>query len=268
MKHITLDCYGSVQHSLDSMILINQLLTNLTYQVGLNPITPPHIIPYYYGKVKEDIGISGYVLLEGGHVTIHTFPMRECYFVDVFSTSDYDEKAIYKFFMENLPFNEKLSNFFIRNRAVQAFDVLPYDPNIDFGPHVMGEIKTQCDISMEQMFDFLEKIVVEINMDPIIRAVVVKNVTENPDYLSGIIIIAQSHISLHYEYATKRIYADLFSCVAFDYTVVDKYFEQLGQIVSSILVPRGTKHIYKVKSSVDNAELLANTKWQRVIKCK
>ena len=73
---------------------INQLLNDLVYKLELSPIAPPNIIPYYYGKVKEDIGISAILLLEGGHVTIHTFPKRECYFIDCFTPDDFDENML------------------------------------------------------------------------------------------------------------------------------------------------------------------------------
>lgn len=269
MKHTTIDCYGSNQHQLDDMKVINQVLTDVTYQLNLNPICPPAIIPYYYGKVKEDIGISAFVLLEGGHITIHTFPIRECYFVDVFYASDFDEKAVYDFFLEELPFSEKKSIVNTRNRELRAFNVFPYDPLQDFGPHVMVEINTKDEvITMEKMFDFLENMAYEINMDPISRPFVLKSTINDPLFMSGLIVIAQSHISLHYDYNSKMIFGDIFSCAPFDYTILSDYFKQLGDVVSSELVARGTKHIYKVKSNVTNAELIANTKWQHVIKKK
>ena len=95
MKHTMIDCYGANEHQLDNMKLISQLLTEVVYDLGLNPICPVSIIPYYYGKVKEDIGISAYILLEGGHITIHTFPIRECYFIDCFSSDNFYENLAY-----------------------------------------------------------------------------------------------------------------------------------------------------------------------------
>lgn len=265
MKHTTLDCYGCNQHYLENMMMINQLLTNITYQLDLDPISPPHLIPYYYGRVKEDIGISAYVLLKGGHITIHTFPIRECYFVDVFCTKEYDEKELYNYFLENLPFSEKNSNVSTKDRSVHCFDMLPYSPDCDFGPHLMTEIIAKNKLNMESMYDFLEHLVFKINMDPIIRAVVNKSTLDNPEYLSGIIIIAQSHIALHYEYKTGTIYADLFSCAPFDYSTVEEEFKKIGEIISNELVIRGTKHIYKVKSSITDDDLKASIKWQNTI---
>ena len=146
MKHITLDCYGASQYSLNDLTTVYQILNYVGYKFGLVPIAPPHIIPYYYGRVKKDSGISAYVLLKGGHVTIHTFPFRECYFVDVFSTTDFDEKQIYDYFMETLPFDEKASNFEIINRNERTFHKNPYDTDCDFGPHLMCEIDANKEI--------------------------------------------------------------------------------------------------------------------------
>lgn len=266
MKHTTLDCYGANINQLDDMKLINQLLNEIVYKMGLEPICPPHIIPYYYGKVKEDLGISAYVLLKGGHLTIHTFPIRECYFVDLFTTNEFDENQLVGYFYEKLPFNKNNSIVNTKHRVKDQFEILPYDATCDFGPHLMVEIKSFQKATMESIFDFLENTAYNINMDPIIRPAVVKSTIENPEYLSGVIIIAQSHISLHYSYETGIFYADIFSCAPFDYSVVEEVFKQLGQINSYELVARGTKHIYKVKSSVSFDDLAANTKWQRVIK--
>lgn len=265
MKHTTLDCYGANEQQLDDIKSINQLLTEVVYELGLNPICPPAIIPYYYGKIKEDIGVSAYVLLEGGHLTIHTFPIRECYFVDCFSVNDFDEAKLHTFFLEELPFNEKKSQITTEHRITGKFDIQNYEPSSDFGPHLMAEINCDSELKMEYVFDFLENTAYEINMDPITRATVMKSTINNPLFLSGIIVIAQSHISLHYEYATHKIYADIFSCMPFDYSQVSKILERLGKVVSNVLVPRGTKHIYKVKSSVEKDTLLANTKWQKFV---
>lgn len=268
MKHITIDCYGAISNQLDDMKVINNVLTNLTYELNLDPICPPTIIPYYYGKVKEDIGISAFVILDGGHVTIHTFPLRECYFVDVFSTGDFNEEEVYKFFLNALPFSQKKSKCITRDRMIKTFEVGEYDSVVDFGPHVMLEVEASTTPSMENMFDFLERMALDIDMDPITRPYIVKGSMENPKYISGIIVIAQSHISLHYDYEKSIIYADIFSCAPFDFTLVPNYFEKFGKVVSNQLVSRGTKHIYLVKSNVDKDTLLANTKWQKVSKYK
>lgn len=58
---------------------------------------------------------------------------------------------------------------------------------------------------MEECFDFLDEFVYQINMDPITRPYVIKDKVENSNFLSGIIIIAQSHISIHYDYQKNML---------------------------------------------------------------
>lgn len=267
-KHLMLDCYGANQFQLNDMKHVNDLLNHLTYVLKLNPICPPSLIPYYYGKVKDDLGISAFVLLEGGHITIHTFPIRECYFVDIFVDGDFNDDDAYNFLLKELPFDEQSSNKFVVDRSNKDYPYIEYDAQCDFGPHLMTEIKTSNVPSMETFFDFLERKVLEINMDPITRPFVLKSTPIKPKYLSAIIVIAQSHIALHYSYKTKTIFADIFSCAPFDFSKVKEIYGELGEVEYNGLTPRGTKHVYKVKSSVSKDDLRASTRWQKNLKIK
>jgi len=265
MKHVMLDCYGANDRQLNDINLLNELMNKLVYKLKLQPIEPPHLLPYYYGSVKEDIGVSAKLLLLGGHVTIHTFPLRACYFVDIFYDGEFDENDIYNFFSDELPYNKTTSNFEVRNRDINTFEMVPYDSGCDFGPHVLLDLESTSKPSMETFFDFLEQLVTRINMDPISRATVLKSSPINPLYLSAIIVIAQSHIALHYNYKTNKIYADIFSCAPFNYSEMDEEFSSLGKVISNELVVRGSKHIDKVKSVKDEDLTECYTYWQRVI---
>ena len=197
MKHTMIDCYGSKNHSLENLVYINDTLNKIAYNLNLDPIATPYLIPYYYGSVKEDIGVSAFLLLKGGHITIHTFPLRECYFVDVFSVKDFDSELLVGLLQKFLPFNINISTVSTSDRRKFEEIELPFDPNNNFGPHYLAEIKMKKDLTMEECFDFLDEFVYQINMDPITRPYVIKDKVENSNFLSGIIIIAQSHISIH-----------------------------------------------------------------------
>lgn len=265
MKHMTLDCYGANERPLDDVKFINEILNKLVYKLQIKPIEPPHLLPYYYGSVKEDIGVSGKMLLLGGHVTIHTFPLRTCYFVDIFYDGEFDEQEVIDFFNYELPYNQKTSNIEVRNRDINSFNMVPYNKDCDFGPHIMLDLEATIDPNMEIFFDFLENLVSKINMDPISRATVLKSSPINPLYLSAIIVIAQSHIALHYNYETHKIYADIFSCAPFDYSKIGEEFKPLGNIISNELVVRGSKHIDKVRSIKEEDLTKCYTYWQVVI---
>lgn len=265
-KHLMLDAYGAHETRLDDIRYINDILNKIIFSLKLNPVTPPQLIPYYYGKVKEDIGVTAFMLLEGGHISIHTFPLRECYFVDLYVPTDFDDKEAYALLMKNLPFDESLSFFEVINRETLKLENYEYDPNADFGPHLMHQLTAKNVPSMEDFYNFLENFVTKINMDPISRAYVQKSTIVKPKYLSAIIIIAQSHVALHYNYKTKTIFTDIFSCAPFDFSHVREHYAVFGEVVDERIIARGTKHIYKVKSKVKKDDLRASTRWQKAMK--
>jgi S-adenosylmethionine/arginine decarboxylase-like enzyme len=167
-----------------------------------------------------------------------------------------------------LPYNKNTSNIEIRDRDIASFNMVPYNKDGDFGPHILLDLEATSLPNMETFFDFLENLVSKINMDPICRTTVLKSSPVNPKYLSAIIVIAQSHISLHYNYETEKIYADIFSCAPFDYSSLDQEFKDLGTIISNELVVRGTKHIDRVKSIKEDDLKDCYTYWQRVLNKK
>ncbi len=263
MKHTMIDCYGSKNHNLENLVYINDTLNKVAYRLGLEPIANPYLIPYYYGSVKEDIGVSGFLLLKGGHITIHTFPLRECYFVDVFSVKDFDAEEVVNIFESLIPFNKNISTISSSDRRKFESIELPFDPNNNFGPHYLAEIKKN--LSMDDCFDFLDEFVYKIDMDPITRPYVIKNKVGNSDYLSGIIVIAQSHISIHYDYKKKHAYFDIFSCAAFDYSKVEDLISFLGEVISNELVVRGTKHSSNILKEPEPMKEISSL-WQKHIR--
>lgn len=265
MKHTMVDCYGSKNHNLENLVYINDTLNKLAYHLGLEPIANPYLIPYYYGRVKEDIGVSGFLLLKGGHITIHTFPLRECYFVDLFSVKDYDSELFVDILESLLPFSRKISTISTSDRRKFTEIELPFDPNNNFGPHYLAELRLNNELTMDQCYDFLDDFVYKIDMDPITRPYILKNKVGDSDYLSGIIVIAQSHISIHYDYKTKHAYFDIFSCAAFDYSKVENLIATLGEVISNELVVRGTKHRSNTMIEPEPMHDISSL-WQKYIK--
>lgn len=105
MRHMMLDCYGAPNFNLDNNMGIYNLLNGIASMADLEPIAPPTLVPYYYCDDPEDVGISAYLFLRGGHITIHTFSKRECYFVDIMSHDFFSAESVYKYLEVNLPFN-------------------------------------------------------------------------------------------------------------------------------------------------------------------
>ncbi len=83
MLHLMLDAYGCQSERQNDLKSIYEIIYKVINELSVKAVMPPILVPYYYGDVKEDDGISAYVILKGGHFTIHTFPDRECYFADL-----------------------------------------------------------------------------------------------------------------------------------------------------------------------------------------
>jgi S-adenosylmethionine/arginine decarboxylase-like enzyme len=264
LKHVMMDCYGSTQKLLEDLRYFNKVMNEIPYVLHLPAVTPPNLVPYYYGKIKKDEGTSAFVILEGGHFTVHAFPLRSCYFLDIFGT-DFETQPLIDYLLENLPYNQAISAIEERNRDTHVFNTKDYDPQEDFGPHILCEVQATKQIEMEVLFDFLENRVYEIGMTPITRPYILKSTIKNTKFLSGIILIAESHIALHYDYEKKNIYFDIFSCAPFDFTSISEILSELGDVISDELVIRGNKHYSKIKLYDTTLENISSEQWHKNI---
>lgn len=83
MQHLTLDGRGGYRSRYDDVSLVYELLEELPTALEVQPAMPPMVLPYYNGVAPDDCGISAFVFLVGGHLTLHTFSFRECYYADL-----------------------------------------------------------------------------------------------------------------------------------------------------------------------------------------
>ena len=88
-QHLTLDGYGCGYDKLTNLDLIYQFLDQCPDLIHMTKIMPPYVFKYH-GKVPEDWGLSGFVLIAESHISIHTFPDRAYLSLDIFSCKDFD----------------------------------------------------------------------------------------------------------------------------------------------------------------------------------
>lgn len=252
MKHIMLDAYGAGEGRLNEVKYINNALNSIAEKLKVVTVAPPFLLPYYYGVEPEDVGISSFLFLRGGHITIHTFPLRECYFVDMVFDGAFDATKALSLFKKAFPFDETKSEFQVVERDLVRTYERPFVPEEVFGPHVFAKIIAKNVPTLDTVFNFLEGLIPALGMTPIIRPYVIKDAVNNPTYISGIVMIAESHISFHYQISTNTIYFDIFSCKMFDYTNIIAYLQrELGLVSSYVVIARGTKHKFN-KASIGN----------------
>jgi S-adenosylmethionine decarboxylase len=87
--HLTVDLSGCPAEKLGDVALIFNLLEELPAQLGMTQISTPSVFRYT-GKDAGEWGVTGVVLVEDSHISIHTFPERGRAFIDIFSCRDFD----------------------------------------------------------------------------------------------------------------------------------------------------------------------------------
>ena len=90
-QHLTLDGYGCSYARLTDLDAIYQFLDTCPDLIQMTKIMPPYVFKYH-GKVPEDWGVSGFVLIAESHISIHTFPERGYLSMDIFSCKDFDSQ--------------------------------------------------------------------------------------------------------------------------------------------------------------------------------
>lgn len=243
MNHIMIDGYRGNENRLDDMRTVNSVLCDIVADLNLSSAMPPFLLPYYYAKESDDDGISAFTILEGGHITIHTFPRRGCVFVDLLYDGYFDEDKL-KNLLRNAFSYETISERSCRTERRFLDTTIDSDKiwdgrqsNIAFGPHIIARVE-DTEVCFEQIFDMLDRLPTRIGMIPICRPYVLK--TE--EFLSGIVLIAQSHIAFHYCIKEKTLFCDLFSCSDYKVSKFTEYLtEQFGTFEHMTLI-RGSKY--------------------------
>ena len=234
MNHYVFDCktYYKGDNFLSNERFLFYTLKRMAHMHKLGAITEPYLRPYYECEFI-DSGISVVMLLEnGGHITLHTFPRRHCYYMDILTEKDEFEKA--KAYLKKfIPYIEEKSCI----RVLSNDDINEkYDKKKHFGPHLIYEIEN-TEIDMSIVFKRLKELPHLINMKAICQPIVI----EDKERIDGIVIIAESHISIHYCKKTHKAYVDIFSCMPFNYDTTDKYVSQLGKILLKKVYARANK---------------------------
>ena len=90
--HLVVDGYGADPEKLKDEGLIYRFLDGYPSAIGMTKIIPPQVHTYH-GKVPEDWGVSGFVLIAESHISVHTFPDRGYINIDIFSCKEFDPAA-------------------------------------------------------------------------------------------------------------------------------------------------------------------------------
>lgn len=87
--HLMLDIWGCDISKLSDLEVCYKFLDTLPGLISMTKITQPHVF-HYSGLVPEDKGITGAVIIAESHISIHTFPIKDYAFIDIFSCKPFD----------------------------------------------------------------------------------------------------------------------------------------------------------------------------------
>jgi S-adenosylmethionine decarboxylase len=87
--HLMVDGYGCDRSALENINLIYEFLDDYPARMEMTKIMPPYVFRYN-GAIAEDWGISGFVLIAESHISIHTFPEKGYFSLDMFSCKPFD----------------------------------------------------------------------------------------------------------------------------------------------------------------------------------
>lgn len=93
--HLMVDGYNANYEKLASVEAVTEFLETTVSEIGMTKIMPPYAFKYDGGDKPEDWGVSGFVIIAESHISIHTFPEKRYFSIDIFSCKDFDiDKAI------------------------------------------------------------------------------------------------------------------------------------------------------------------------------
>lgn len=260
-RHYMLDAYGCFVEQSNSIMVVNDLLVQLATSLEMKPIMPPFLVPYYYCKDAEDVGVSAFcICANGSHITIHTFPYRSCYFVDILTDQFFSEEEVTRLIRHQLYAGTISTN--VVDRRISEGVSGNIDTGNDFGPHYMITAEN-IDANMESIFKWLDNVAPRINMQAISRPYVIYDKLQNPEYISGVLVVAQSHIAFHYSISERVANIDIFSCSFLSNGTVEDILQQsFGEDTKINLFARGSKHRIECEKRSRQSRIEKDESWR------
>lgn len=119
------------------------------------------------------------------------------------------------------------------------------------------------DANLESIFKWLDNVAPRINMQAISRPYGIYDKVQNPEYISGVLVVAQSHIAFHYSIADRVANIDIFSCSFLANGTVENILQQsFGEDTKVNLFARGSKHRMECKKRSRQSRIEKDESWR------
>ena len=102
--HIIFDAFGVEPKLLRSEEFVLKLLLEIPKLVGMKILSGPNLVRDYD---KGHEGLTGFVIIDFSHISIHTFVDTKEIFVDIFSCKKFDYKKVRRYLYKELKVKPK-----------------------------------------------------------------------------------------------------------------------------------------------------------------
>lgn len=119
--HLTLDGYGGSTTKLYEMKRVFKVLNNLPAILDMHKLTAPYLVDAPPVTPKDQGGISGFVMIQESHISIHTFPHKGFLTADVYSCKPFDTEKAIDYFKKQFDLQELEINIIKRGTKFPSF---------------------------------------------------------------------------------------------------------------------------------------------------
>lgn len=89
-----LDAYGSNPEPLNDMRVVFRFLDELPTLINMHKLAAPFVVDAKETDTGKDPGgVTGFVLIAESHISIHTFPKRGFFTLDLYSCNNFDDQV-------------------------------------------------------------------------------------------------------------------------------------------------------------------------------
>lgn len=98
-NHLILDGYSN--KNLDDKKEIKKFLNKTVKQIKMKALSKPYV-KKYNAPVKSESGITGTIILAESNITIHTYPQKKWFALDIFSCKEFNINKTLKYLKKEL----------------------------------------------------------------------------------------------------------------------------------------------------------------------
>ena len=105
MIHLIIDGRLGNKKKLYDVNIVKTLLKVLPEKLVMKPICDPRIVNYN-AEIKEEDGVSGFVMIAESHISVHTYPEKGKVYFDIFSCKSFNIDACIEYIKESFELKE------------------------------------------------------------------------------------------------------------------------------------------------------------------